>query len=203
MVEIRRPVPLRRGRRPRRSRHLPLEPRRWLDAEEQVRIKTTEAWETDTAIVNQLWANGAAHPADEEWPVSDYYDVGAGETVFQSDGWWKAILKIVEKGTYETEEIMVYLWQERDGDWRRRQKYTIKDRVSWREEATAVESVLDADVSVAVTDPDSSTAADTTGTTASTADTGNTTAATNKNDVPEFDQLNRELDAHLSATASE
>lgn len=88
-------------------------------------IKTEEAWKTDKTIIDQLLTGEITSTPDESLPVSDYYEVGAGKTVFQSDGWWKGIAKIVQKGSYETEEVMVYLWQQTEGDWRRRQKYTI------------------------------------------------------------------------------
>lgn len=166
-------------------------------------VKTVDAWATDTTLIEQLWADESAHPAAENWPVSDYYDLGAGVTVFQSDGWWKAILKIVQKGSYETEEVMVYLWQEQDDDWRRRQKYTIKSHDSWREEAATVERVLDPEESAQVANSTPAESTDTAATTASKSDPETTTANTGTGTVPEFHQLNRELDAHLSAVSED
>jgi hypothetical protein len=113
--------------------------------------------------------------------VSDYYEVGAGETVFQSGGWWKAILKIIQKGSYETEEIMMYLWQETDDEWRRRQKYTIKDEESWRDEIAAVESVIGSDSGSDRSDQSDS-----------------DRKSSSDVSVEEFEQLNREIESHLS-----
>lgn len=144
-------------------------------------IKTEEAWKTDKTVVDQLFDSGITSSPEKSLPVSDYYEIGAGKTIFQSDGWWKAILKVVQKGSYETEEIMVYLWQQTEDDWRRRQKYTIKDEDSWEEEAEAVETVLD------ITSPSGN-------------EGGNTEphSEDEKGQVSEFDQLNREMDKHLS-----
>lgn len=87
---------------------------------------------------------------------------------------------------------MVYLWQQTDGDWRRRQKYTIKNEESWQEEAEAVETVLDVD---------STTVATTQGAKPQQGDTEPSQGKTTRH-VDEFDQLNREIDKHLSDAQS-
>jgi hypothetical protein len=110
-------------------------------------IKTEDAWKADKTII-QMFLKSSELPTEENLPVSDYYDVAGGKTVFQSNGWWKAIVKFEQKGSYETEEVMVYLWQQVDGDWRRRQKYTIKSKDKWDDESETVESVLGTTVSV-------------------------------------------------------
>jgi hypothetical protein len=108
-------------------------------------IRTVDAWETDKQIIDTLLAKETGDDdVSEEFPVSDHYIAGAGVTVFKSDGWWKGILNIVKKGTYETNEVMVYLWQNHSGGWKRRQKYTIGGCEDWEKEQTAIESVLNA-----------------------------------------------------------
>lgn len=149
-------------------------------------IKTPEAWYTDKTIVEGLFSGAIDSLPDVDLPVSDYYTVGAGETVFRSDGWWKAILKIGQKGSYETEEVMIYLWQETDGEWRRRQKYTIKSEGRWFEEADVVESVLNVEGS-------ESPASDPSPDSGSGAGSGTSTSPPD-----EFEQLSREIDKHLS-----
>lgn len=146
-------------------------------------MKTPEAWNTDRQVINQFFTDTVSETSTEEFPVSDYYEVGAGETIFQSDGWWKAILKIVQKGSYETEEVMVYLWQQVDGDWRRRQKYTLKSEDRWANEVEVIESILDTD---------NLTGSDTT----DVAQSGSEDDAFTQPD--EFQQLSREIDQHLS-----
>jgi len=148
-------------------------------------IKTEEAWETDKAIVEQLFSDSGGAVSSEDFPVSDYYEVEAGENVFQSDGWWKAILKISGKGSYETEEVMIYLWQEVDDDWRRRQKYTIKSQDRWAEEQVAIESVLDIDTTSELDE---------------TVEDGSSKTYTQPD---EFKQLSREIDKHLSEHPTE
>lgn len=47
----------------------------------------------------------------EEFPVHKELDIQAGETVFKSDDWWKAV--VLYEG-YRGMEIGVYLWQNQD-----------------------------------------------------------------------------------------
>lgn len=164
-------------------------------------IKTGEAWETDKTVVNHLWTESPDPVADSEFPVSDYYSLAAGKTIFQSEGWWKAIVKLDQKGSYETEEVVIYLWQKQDDDWRRRQKYTIKDPESWEEETELIESVLG---EIAATTGESTTTATGGISTTNTTSTGKSskeisgTVDKSGKKVDEFEKLNRELDDHLS-----
>ena len=130
-----------------------------------------------------MFSGELSSPAGQEFPVSDYYEVGAGETVFQSGDWWKAIVKIVQKGSYETKEAIIYLWEKTDGEWRRRQKYAIKSEEKWQEERTAVESVL--------------------GTRDSNEQGGNGQGESTETGVEEFDQLERELEEQLRASMND
>ena len=109
-------------------------------------IKTASAWEEDRPLIESL-LTGTPSEQDSEGdpstvPVSDYYTVDSAYTVFQSEEWWKAIVKISKKGDYETTEVIVYVWQNTDDGWRRRQKYAIKDLDDWDEERVLIESFL-------------------------------------------------------------
>ncbi|MFB6197806.1 MAG: hypothetical protein ABEI52_05980 [Halobacteriaceae archaeon] len=161
-------------------------------------VKTGEAWETDKTVVNHLWTESPDPVSDSEFPVSDYYSLAAGETIFQSDGWWKAIVKLDQKGSYETEEVIIYLWQKQDGDWRRRQKYTIKDPESWQEEAEIIESVLTETATTIDQSKASPTSEKSTTNGASTTSTSTKGEISGETDIAEFEELSRELDDHLS-----
>lgn len=153
-------------------------------------IKTEEAWETDKTVVDHLWMDETEDVSDDEFPLSDYYSLSAGESIFKSDGWWKAIVKLDQKGSYETEEVMIYLWQQIDEDWRRRQKYNIKDHESWQEETQIIESMLGTTDS-STTQGSSETSSEESRETEKSRDRGVT-------EIGEFEQLNRELENHLS-----
>lgn len=140
-------------------------------------VKTPEAWAADRELIDQFIQSDRPLTETTAFPVSDYYTIGVGETVFQTDEWWKAIVNVTEKGTYETNEVMVYLWQERDGEWRRRQKYTIKSVSNWEEEREVIDEHLSPEESAGMTE-----------------ETTNSTEGV----TGELTELNKELDAHLS-----
>lgn len=160
-------------------------------------IKTVEAWTTDSEIIDRYIREDPPETETTEFPVSDYYTTAVGETVFQSDGWWKAIVNIVEKGSYETDEVMVYVWQEVDDDWRRRQKYTIKRVSDWEEEREIVEKHLTLDEPSVATEGTS----EPTETASRTSETTETVSQTSEHGggvSEEISTLGDEIDAHLS-----
>lgn len=108
-------------------------------------VKTPEAWATDREIIDKYIGSDPPSNVSTEFPVSDYYTVAVGETIFENENWWKGIVNVVEKGSYETNEVMVYLWQEQDGEWRRRQKYAIKSVSDWEEERVIIDERLSLD----------------------------------------------------------
>jgi hypothetical protein len=105
-------------------------------------VKTGEAWETDKLVIESLLQGDGPSVSTDELPVSDYYSLGAGKSIFKTDQWWKAIVQVTQKGEYETNNVMVYLWQRQDGEWRRRQKYTVKSESKWAEESATIEKIL-------------------------------------------------------------
>lgn len=111
-------------------------------------VKTLDAWEEDQDIIEAVKEAPTDEEADDSFPVSDYYTVGAGETVFKTDSWWKAIVRIEAKGEYETEEYNIYVWQHQDEKWRRRQKYAIKSYDDWEDERAIVSQLLTDDVTI-------------------------------------------------------
>ncbi len=150
-------------------------------------IKTADAWNTDTRVVDSLLGGRLTEKPEYygELPVSDYYTVGAGETIFRSNGWWKAILRIDQKGSYETDEVMIYLWQQTEDGWRRRQKHTIKTESDWEEERSTVDRILrnsDTDVP---------------GTSGGGTNQGDDTTRREK-PGDELEKLHRELEDHVS-----
>jgi hypothetical protein len=155
-------------------------------------VKTAEAWETDCTIIGQLFADDDIYSSETDFPTSDYYNVASGKTVFKEDDWWKAIVRIDQKGDYETEEVVVYLWQKQDGDWRRRQKYTLKSAEKWQEEATAIESVLDTEAKSVSADIDEEVAAEV------TSSSSGSQEIELESEVEEFETLSQEIDDHLS-----
>lgn len=78
------------------------------------------------------------HMAD--FPLHEELDVIKGETVFKSNDWWKAV--VLYDG-YRGREIGVYLWQDRDGEWRRQQKYVIRSADDWETDKEVIDRFVD------------------------------------------------------------
>lgn len=75
-----------------------------------------------------------------EYPVHDELDVLDGETIFKNDGWWKAV---VVCDSWNGEEVNVYLWQENDGGWSRKQKYKVSDKQEWLATRGVIDDMAD------------------------------------------------------------
>ena len=107
----------------------------------------SETWDKDKEVIDKLMNGGldtGVNTPEESLPVSDYYTVSHSSTVFKTENWWKEIVSISEKGDYnpEPEEIVVYLWQDKNGEWKRSQKYSVEDPEGWETEKEAIERLL-------------------------------------------------------------
>jgi len=113
-------------------------------------INSVGGWEDDVAVLERLFdafrdgesVSGEFENPNEELPVSDYYNVAAGVTVFKTKQWWKAGVVVDEKGDYETTEVFLYVWQHYDGEWKLRQKYSVKELSDWERDAEALDPLL-------------------------------------------------------------
>jgi hypothetical protein len=74
-----------------------------------------------------------------DFPVHEDLDIQAGQTVFKSQKWWKAV--VLYEG-YRGLEIAVYLWQDREGEWRRQQKYVIRSLDDWEQDKEIIEKFV-------------------------------------------------------------
>lgn len=118
----------------------------WKKKQEYL-INSIDTWEADKEHIDEFLANESGDPPRHEFdeetlPVSDYYTVGDAVTIFNTDEWWKAVTRIDAKGDWTTREVVVYVWQYFNGKWRRRQKYAIRRRSDWEEEANIISSHL-------------------------------------------------------------
>lgn len=73
-------------------------------------------------------------------PVHDGFDIVDTETIFKSDDWWKAV--VLYEG-YRGKEIAIYLWQHRDDEWKRSQKYVVRSQEDWEDDKAAIEEFVD------------------------------------------------------------
>jgi hypothetical protein len=66
--------------------------------------------------------------AEEKLPISEFYKVIEYVTVFKSQKWWKAIVIFESQGK---RTLGVYLWVNRNGAWKRKQKLNITGLDEW------------------------------------------------------------------------
>lgn len=75
---------------------------------------------------------------EERLPVSDRVRVLRYETLFKSERWWAAV------GLFEAfgkKHIALYLWFNRNGAWRRRQKFVFRSREEWNRTKKAIDEL--------------------------------------------------------------
>ena len=67
---------------------------------------------------------------EERLPISDYYEVVEHIDLFKSSKWWSSVVLYgYPKGTKR--QIGVYLWIKKDGQWKRKEKFAIRNRGDW------------------------------------------------------------------------
>jgi len=74
----------------------------------------------------------------EKPPISEFYKVIDFVTIFRSDKWWEAVALIESFGR---RSIALYLWQFRDGKWKRKHKFQVRDINEWNKVKEAVEQL--------------------------------------------------------------
>ncbi|MCW4005092.1 MAG: hypothetical protein NWF04_00625 [Candidatus Bathyarchaeota archaeon] len=75
---------------------------------------------------------------DEKLPISDFYKVLDYVTIFKSNLWWEAIV-VFE--VYGKPQMGMYLWQNRNGQWKRKNKFGVRNLEEWDKLKTAVEQL--------------------------------------------------------------
>jgi hypothetical protein len=76
--------------------------------------------------------------ADEKLPISDFYKVVDYVNIFKSEKWWEAIVVFESFGR---RSIGLYLWQNRDGSWKRKHKFNIRNLEEWNKLKSAIEQL--------------------------------------------------------------
>lgn len=64
----------------------------------------------------------------EKLPVSEFYKVIDYTTIFKSGEWWEAVIVFEASGR---RSIGLYLWHNRNGTWKRKHKFTIRNLDEW------------------------------------------------------------------------
>jgi leucyl aminopeptidase (aminopeptidase T) len=75
---------------------------------------------------------------EEKLPVSKVYKVVDYTTLFKTDLWWEAIV-VFE--TYGKRQMGMYLWQKRNGVWKRKNKFGIRSLEEWSKLRSAIDQL--------------------------------------------------------------
>ena len=74
----------------------------------------------------------------EKLPLWESYKVIDYVTIFKSEKWWEAIVLIEAFGR---RSIAMYLWQNRNGVWKRKHKFQLRNVDEWNKVKTAIEQL--------------------------------------------------------------
>jgi len=74
----------------------------------------------------------------EKLPISEFYKVVDYVTIFRSEKWWEAVV-VVE--SFGRRSIAMYMWQFRDGKWKRKHKFQVRNLDEWNKVKNAVDKL--------------------------------------------------------------
>ena len=77
--------------------------------------------------------------AEEKFPVSESIKVIEGATLYKTDKWWAAVLLVQSFGK---KQIATYLWNKKGDEWKRRQKFVVRDKGQWLQIKEEIEKLL-------------------------------------------------------------
>jgi len=77
--------------------------------------------------------------AEEKFPVSESLKVIQGATIYKTSKWWMAVVLVESFGR---KQIAAYLWNNKNGVWKRRQKFLVSNQTLWKQISEAVEKLL-------------------------------------------------------------
>jgi hypothetical protein len=74
----------------------------------------------------------------EKLPISEFYKVIDYVTIFRSTKWWEAIVVSEAAGK---RSIGLYLWENRNNTWKRKNKFSVRNMDEWNKVKNAVEQL--------------------------------------------------------------
>jgi len=77
--------------------------------------------------------------SEEKLPTNETIKVIEYTTIYKNNKWWCAV---VLANMFGHNKIMVYLWQNRNGQWRRKHKFGINFEKDWVSIRTAIEKYM-------------------------------------------------------------
>ena len=66
--------------------------------------------------------------SEEKLPISEELKVLEGTTIYKTGKWWSAVALI---DSFGRRQVALYLWLNKDGKWKRQQKFVIHSKGEW------------------------------------------------------------------------
>ncbi|MBI2871300.1 MAG: hypothetical protein HYY14_06280 [Candidatus Omnitrophica bacterium] len=76
---------------------------------------------------------------EERPPIAPPLKLVKFRTISKGVGWWSAVVMVESWGK---KIVSLYLWQRKDKEWRRKQKFTIRNKENWHAIHTGVDAFL-------------------------------------------------------------
>ncbi|MBS7612267.1 hypothetical protein KEJ27_08750 [Candidatus Bathyarchaeota archaeon] len=77
--------------------------------------------------------------SEDKIPISEKLKVLDSVTIYKTAKWWSAVVLVESFGR---RQVAMYVWLNRNGRWRRNQKFTIHSRAEWSQIKEAVEKFI-------------------------------------------------------------
>lgn len=77
---------------------------------------------------------------EEEYPISEVIKIIKAQTVYKTEKWWQAVIL---GEAFNRKFIAVYLWQKRNGNWKRIHKLKLNRQDNW----VLIKNIIDGMVS--------------------------------------------------------
>jgi hypothetical protein len=78
--------------------------------------------------------------SEERLPVSEKLTVLQSTTLYKTKKWWSATALLESFGR---KQVAVYLWLNKDGQWKRQEKFLIHSKKEWEEIKGTVDRLID------------------------------------------------------------
>lgn len=76
---------------------------------------------------------------EEKFPVSETIKVIEGIDLYKTEKWWSAVIL---QDYFGRKQLAVYMWIKKGDQWKRKQKFVVKNEKAWMSIKESVEKLL-------------------------------------------------------------
>lgn len=77
--------------------------------------------------------------SEDTLPISEKLKVIKSTTIYRTERWWSAVALI---DSFGRKQIAVYLWTNKDGQWKRKQKFVVHNSREWSQIQEAIQKLM-------------------------------------------------------------